>query len=111
MARKMVCEWGMSDKLGPVTFGKKDEQIFLGRDMASHKNYSESTAVEIDGEIRSIVDASYARVVKLLRDNIDILHKLSLELVEKENLSGAEVDEIVRGSVSDETPVTQPPAY
>ena len=97
IARKMVCEWGMSEKLGPVTFGKKDEQIFLGREMASHKNYSEATAVEIDGEIRHIVDESYIRVHKLLIDNIDILHRLSLELIEKENLGGAEVDAIVKG--------------
>jgi cell division protease FtsH len=107
IARKMVCEWGMSDKLGPVTFGKKDEQIFLGRDMASHKNYSESTAVEIDGEIRHIVDQSYARVRKLLEENVDILHRLSLELVEKENLSGAEVEAIVSGIKTPETPVTE----
>ncbi|HLO27250.1 MAG TPA: ATP-dependent zinc metalloprotease FtsH [Geobacteraceae bacterium] len=97
IARKMVCEWGMSDTLGPVTFGKKDEQIFLGREMASHKNYSEATAVEIDGEIRHIVDDSYKRVLQLLNDKIDILHRLSHELYEKENLSGAEVDLIVHG--------------
>jgi cell division protease FtsH len=97
IARKMVCEWGMSDKLGPVTFGKKDEQIFLGREMATHKNYSEATAVEIDEEIRSIVDNSYARVLQLLKDNIEILHRLSSELVEKENLSGEEVETIVKG--------------
>ncbi|HEY6874409.1 MAG TPA: ATP-dependent zinc metalloprotease FtsH [Geobacteraceae bacterium] len=101
IARKMVCEWGMSDKLGPVTFGKKDEQIFLGREMATHKNYSEATAVEIDGEIRSIVDNSYMRVMQLLNDNIGILHRLSLELVEKENLSGEEVEMIVRGTAPD----------
>jgi cell division protease FtsH len=104
IARKMVCEWGMSDTLGPVTFGKKDEQIFLGRDMASQKNYSEATAVEIDGEIRHIVDESYKRVLKLLTDNIDILHRISLELVDKENLSGAEVEMIVTGKAPAETP-------
>ena len=104
IARKMVCEWGMSDTLGPVTFGKKDEQIFLGREMASHKNYSEATAVEIDGEIRHIVDDSYKRVLQLLKDKIDILHRLSHELYEKENLSGAEVDMIVLGEVPSGTP-------
>ncbi|MBT1074537.1 ATP-dependent zinc metalloprotease FtsH [Geobacter grbiciae] len=96
LARKMVCEWGMSDKMGPVSFGKKEESIFLGRDMSMHKNYSEATAVEIDGEIRKIVEDSYSRVATLLRDNIDILHKLSLELIEKENLTGDEVEQIVR---------------
>ncbi len=95
MARKMVCEWGMSDKMGPLSFGKKDEQIFLGREMATHKNYSEATAVEIDTEIRRIVDESYARALKLLRENIENLHRLSERLIIKENLTGAEVDEII----------------
>ncbi|MCM2356666.1 MAG: ATP-dependent zinc metalloprotease FtsH [Geobacteraceae bacterium] len=104
IARKMVCEWGMSDTLGPVTFGKKDEQIFLGREMATHKNYSEATAVEIDGEIRLIVDDSYKRVRQLLTDNIDILHRLAHELVEKENLGGDEVERIVRGGAPVGTP-------
>jgi len=96
IARKMVCEWGMSDKMGPVSFGKKDEQIFLGREMSTHKNYSEATAVEIDTEIRRIVDNNYARVKQLLTNNIDSLHKISLALIEKENLSGTEVDEILK---------------
>jgi cell division protease FtsH len=95
IARKMVCEWGMSEKMGPVSFGKKDEQIFLGREMATHKNYSEATAVEIDSEIRHIVEESYHRARKLLQDNIDVLHRLSTVLIEKENLTGAEVDEII----------------
>ena len=96
MARKMVCEWGMSDKLGPVSFGKKDEQIFLGREMAMHKNFSEATAVEIDTEIRKIVDENYARVKQLLTENLDLLHIISQALVEKENLSGAEVDALIK---------------
>jgi cell division protease FtsH len=104
IARKMVCEWGMSDKLGPVSFGKKDEQIFLGREMTTHKNYSESTAVEIDDELRRIVDENYARVKKLLSDNIDVLHRISLALIEKENLSGAEVDEIMK----EKAPASEP---
>ncbi len=95
IARKMVCEWGMSEKMGPVSFGKKDEQIFLGREMATHKNYSEATAVEIDSEIRRIVEESYHRARKLLNDNIGVLHQLSTVLIEKENLTGVEVDEII----------------
>jgi len=95
MARKMVCEWGMSDKMGPLSFGKKDEQIFLGREMSTHKNYSEATAVEIDTEIRRIVDDSYERALNILKDNIQNLHNLSACLVEKENLTGAEVDRII----------------
>ncbi|MBT1070485.1 ATP-dependent zinc metalloprotease FtsH [Pelotalea chapellei] len=97
MARKMVCEWGMSDKMGPLSFGKKDEQIFLGREMSTHKNYSEATAVEIDTEIRRIVDEAYSRALNLLKDNIQNLHNLSACLIEKENLTGAEVDEIIAG--------------
>ena len=92
----------MSERLGPVTFGKKDEQIFLGREMSVSKNYSESTAVEIDEEIRRIVEENYQRARTLLVDNLDTLHKLSLLLIEKENLSGAEVDAIV--GCSAETP-------
>lgn len=95
MARKMVCEWGMSDKMGPLSFGKKDESIFLGREMAMHKNFSEKTAEYIDDEIKRIVDDSYQRAITLLRDNLQNLHNLSACLIEKENLSGAEVDEIL----------------
>ncbi len=95
IARKMICEWGMSDRLGPVTFGKKDEQIFLGREMAATKNYSEATAVEIDEEIRRVVEENYNRARTLLSDNIDTLHKLSQALIEKENLSASDVDEII----------------
>jgi len=95
MARKMVCEWGMSDKMGPLSFGKKDESIFLGREMAMHKNFSEKTAENIDDEIKRIVDESYERALTLLRDNVQNLHNLSICLIEKENLSGAEVDDIL----------------
>jgi cell division protease FtsH len=99
LARKMVCEWGMSEKMGPLSFGKKDEQIFLGREMSTHKNYSEATAVEIDNEIRMIVDGSYQRALTLLKDNIENLHNLSECLIEKENLSGVEVDRIIAAGV------------
>jgi cell division protease FtsH len=95
ISRKMVCEWGMSERLGPVSFGKKDEQIFLGREMATQKNYSEATAVEIDEEIRRIVEDNYTRARTLLSDNIDLLHKIALALIEKESLNGADVDEII----------------
>ncbi|MDD2501527.1 MAG: ATP-dependent zinc metalloprotease FtsH [Geobacter sp.] len=98
MARKMVCEWGMSDLMGPVSLGKKDESIFLGRDMAMHKNFSEETAIKIDEEIKRIVDESYTRAITILRENADALHRLSLCLIEKENLSGAEVDDIIAGN-------------
>ncbi|QOX79508.1 ATP-dependent metallopeptidase FtsH/Yme1/Tma family protein [Trichlorobacter lovleyi] len=97
MARKMVCEWGMSDLMGPVSLGKKDESIFLGRDMAMHKNFSEETAIKIDEEIKRIVDESYTRAITILREHEEHLHQLSLCLIEKENLTGAEVDDIIAG--------------
>jgi cell division protease FtsH len=100
----------MSDKMGPVSFGKKEESIFLGRDMSMHKNYSEATAVEIDGEIRRIVEDSYSRVTTLLRDNIDTLHKLSMQLIEKENLTGDEVDQIIKSVSGSELPPEATPA-
>jgi len=95
LARKMVCEWGMSDKLGPMTFGKKEEQIFLGRDFNKHQDYSESTAREIDQEVREIIAENYNATKGLLIKNIDLLHKLSLELLEKEVLDGEEIDTII----------------
>jgi cell division protease FtsH len=81
--------------MGPLSFGKKDEQIFLGREMSTHKNYSEATAVEIDTEIRRIVDEAYERALTILKDNLQNLHNISECLIEKENLTGAEVDEII----------------
>jgi cell division protease FtsH len=108
MARKMVCEWGMSDRMGPLSFGKKDEQIFLGREMSTHKNYSEATAVEIDTEIRRIVDESYERALCILRDNIQNLHNLSESLIEKENLTGAEVDIIIATGTPLHNPEPEP---
>jgi cell division protease FtsH len=96
LARRMVCEWGMSERLGPMTFGKKEEQIFLGRDFTQTKDYSERTAVEIDNEVRQIIMAAYDRAKELLQVNLDVLHKVAAELLEKEVLDGSEIDEIVR---------------
>ena len=95
-ARKMVCEWGMSEKLGPMTFGKKEEQIFLGRDFTQLQDYSEHTAVEIDTEVRRIIQESYQQAKSMLATNIDVLHKMAEALLDKEVLDGAEIDEIVR---------------
>jgi cell division protease FtsH len=106
ISRKMVCEWGMSERLGPVSFGKKDEQIFLGREMSTAKNYSEATAVEIDEEIRRIVEENYNRARTLLTDNVDLLHKIALALIEKENLNGSDVDVLIgRKEVAPSTPL------
>jgi cell division protease FtsH len=96
LARRMVCEWGMSEKLGPMTFGKKEEEIFLGRDFTQKVDYSKSTAVEIDAEIRRIIQESYHRAKDLLKTNLGLLHKVAENLLEKEVLDGSEIDAIVR---------------
>ncbi len=95
IARKMVCNWGMSKEMGPLTFGKAEEQVFLGREIATHKNYSEETAERIDQEISRIVMENYERAKKLLSENIDTLHRLSKQLLEKEVLNAEELDEII----------------
>ena len=96
LARRMVCEWGMSEKLGPMTFGKKEEEIFLGRDFTQKVDYSESTAIEIDSEVRRIIQESYHRAKDLLKTNLRLLHKVAETLLEKEVLDGSEIDAIVR---------------
>ena len=95
LARKMVCEWGMSDEIGPLSYGKKDEQIFLGREFATHKDYSEDTARKIDREVSHIVMKCYENAKKILSDRIDILNRIASELLEKEVLNGLELDEII----------------
>jgi len=95
LARKMVCEWGMSEELGPLTYGKKEEQIFLGKEFATHKDYSEETAEKIDREITRIVRENFGRARNLLSGNIDILHKVAAELLSKEVLNADEIDRIV----------------
>ncbi len=97
LVRKMVCEWGMSDKMGPITFGEKQEEIFLGREIAQHRDYSESTAQLIDSEIRQFIDEGIADTEKLLRDNLQALEKLSEALLERETLLGEEVRKIIEG--------------
>lgn len=97
LARKMVCEWGMSDILGPVTFGKKEEEIFLGREIAQHRDYSEQTAITIDAEVKKIADNQMKRAEKIIKDNIDSLHRLSEALLEREILDSEEIDKIIKG--------------
>ncbi|MBI2606617.1 MAG: ATP-dependent metallopeptidase FtsH/Yme1/Tma family protein [Deltaproteobacteria bacterium] len=97
LARRMVCEWGMSDTLGPLTFGKKEEAIFLGREIAQHRDYSEETARMIDKEVREIVERNYARAKGLLSEKVDILHLLAKALLEYEVLDGEEIEMIVSG--------------
>ena len=96
LVRRMVCEWGMSEKLGPMTFGKKEEEIFLGRDFTQKSDYSKNTAIEIDAEIRRIIQESYQRAKDLLTTNLRVLHKVAEKLLEKEVLDGSEIDAIVK---------------
>jgi cell division protease FtsH len=97
IARKMVCEWGMSDKLGPLSYGAKEEEIFLGREIQRHKDYSERTAIDIDEEVRAIVTAAMQDAEKILTKNIELLHTLSKELLEREILDGDEIDKLIKG--------------
>jgi cell division protease FtsH len=104
-ARKMVCEWGMSD-LGPLTFGKKEEQIFLGREIAQHRDYSEDTAIKIDQEVRKLVGNGYTTARQILSDNRDTLEKIARALIEREVLDANEIKLLVEGH---ELPPMQPP--
>ncbi len=101
LARKMVCEWGMSDTLGPLSYGKKEEHIFLGREIAQHRDYSEQTAIEIDREVKRIVMENYERAKSLIQERVEVLHNLTKALLEKETLDAADIDAIINA---------QPPA-
>ena len=96
LSRKMVCEYGMS-RLGPLTFGKKEEQIFLGREIAQHRDFSEETARQIDGEVRSLVDAGYQSAYSILDHNQTIMHNLAAALLERETLDAADLRMIIEG--------------
>ncbi|MCD6099617.1 MAG: ATP-dependent zinc metalloprotease FtsH [Candidatus Marinimicrobia bacterium] len=95
LARKMVCEWGMSEKLGPLTFGKKGEEIFLGREIARHRDYSEETARLIDAEVKRFVEEAEEEASRILKEHMEALKKLAETLLEKEVLDGAEIKRIV----------------
>jgi cell division protease FtsH len=97
IARKMVCEWGMSDILGPVTFGKKEEEIFLGREISQHRDYSESTAQEIDKEVRVIITEAQGIAEKILKENIKLLHALASALLDYEILDGEQIARVLKG--------------
>ena len=100
MARRMVCSFGMSDALGPLAFGKKEEQIFLGREIAQHKDYSEQTAEKIDSEIYNIVNNAYEHAKKLIQDNLGIIHLMAEQLLEKETLNAEDIDAIMASSAN-----------
>jgi cell division protease FtsH len=96
LARKMVCEYGMS-RLGPLTFGKKDEQIFLGREIAQHRDFSEETARQIDAEVRNLVDEAYRSAYQIINDHQEIMHKMAAALLERETIDAEEIRMIVEG--------------
>ena len=97
MARKMVCQWGMSDKLGPLSFGDNQEQVFLGKELIHNKDYSEETARMIDDEVRRIVDEGYEKATKLIKENYEKLESIALALLDRETISGADIDLLLEG--------------
>lgn len=100
LARKMVCEWGMSDKLGPLTFGQKEESMFLGRSFGGRRELSDTMALEIDLEIKRIVTENYERAKRLLTERMVSLTALAEALLEKETLDGLEIDQIISNAPS-----------
>jgi len=110
MAHKMVCEWGMSE-LGPLSFGKKDEQIFLGREINQHRDYSEETAIKIDQQVRKLVEDGYDRAKRIISDRSDAMVRIAEALLEREVLDGAEVNALIEGRTLPQltTPNSQKP--
>jgi len=100
LARKMVCEWGMSDLLGPLNYGKKEEHIFLGKEIAQHRDFSEQTAQKIDEELQMTVKGCFERAKQLVLGNMDALHAIANKLLEKEALDGQEIDVIIKESTN-----------
>src|SRR5437588_271401 len=108
LARAMVCEYGMSE-LGPLTFGKKEEQIFLGREISQHRDFSEETAIRIDSEVRKIVTDQYDRARKIVQENRDTLVRLAEVLLEHESLDGVQIRRVVAGLPLDDTSAESEP--
>lgn len=102
LSRKMVCEWGMSDAMGPLTFGKKEEQIFLGREIAQHQDYSEDTALKIDQEVKRFITDNYQRAHRLLTESKETLVKMADALLAREVLDADQVKRIAAGLPLDE---------
>ncbi len=95
LARKMVCEWGMSENMGPLTFGKREESIFLGKEFARHQDYSEATAVQIDAEIRVFITVAYEAANQLIDANRDALEAIAVALLEHEVLDGEKIYDLI----------------
>jgi cell division protease FtsH len=110
LARRMVCEWGMSEAMGPLTFGKKEEQIFLGREIAQHQDYSEDTALHIDREVKRFVTENYERARTILTEYKASLERVAQELLVREVLDGEQVRRIVGGLPLEDTTAPPPPA-
>jgi cell division protease FtsH len=104
LARKMVCEWGMSD-LGPLAFGRKEREIFLGRDFVQQQEYSEKTAIDIDEEVKKIVSQNYSRARSILEEKREILERIASALLEFESLDGVQIDRLIRGEPLEPRPV------
>jgi cell division protease FtsH len=96
LSRKMVCEWGMSE-LGPLSFGKKEEQIFLGREIAQHRDYSEETAIRIDEQVKKLVQGGYDQAARIIDERSDALVRIAETLLEREILDGNEVMQLING--------------
>jgi len=109
MARKMVCEWGMSEKMGPLTYGTKEEQVFLGKDFSQQKNFSDQTAKLIDQEVKALVMSGYEKACEIITEHRDSLEKMALALLDRETLNASEIKEIINGKIppvgGDETKV------
>jgi len=108
LARKMVCEYGMSD-LGPLTYGKKEQEVFLGRDLAQARDYSDDTAKQIDVAVRKFVDDGYQSAYQILKENADVMHRMSAALLERETLDKTEIDLLIEGK--ELPPFKSPLAY
>jgi cell division protease FtsH len=108
LARNMVCEWGMSE-LGPLAYGKKDEAIFLGREITQHRDYSEDTAIQIDKEVKRIVNGGYENAKRLLSNNRETLERIAQALLEREVIDANEVKMLMEGRPLPEKPRTPPP--
>jgi cell division protease FtsH len=104
LARKMICEWGMSDRLGPLAYGKNEEHIFLGKEIARHRDFSEQTAREIDEELKRTVLSCYEKAQTILKEHLGLLHELANKLLEKEVLDGNEIESIIREHLYEKTP-------
>jgi cell division protease FtsH len=112
LVRKMITEYGMSEVLGPITFGRRqDQQVFLGRDIARDRNYSEEVAYSIDKEVRRLIEDAHAKTEEMLKSNLDKLHLIAKALIERETLEGEELQQLLdNGKIADkETPADEPP--